>query len=67
MLVKVASVNIYGGYQDVDRSGERRRLLSSLYFLLKRRLAGPTGIEPVTPGFLCLAFLSLKSPVLCPY
>jgi len=23
---------------------------------LKRRLAGPTGIEPVTTGFLCLAF-----------
>jgi len=34
---------------------------------LKMRMAGPTGIEPVTPGFLCLAFLSLKSPVLCPY
>ena len=26
--------------------------------------AGPTGIEPVTTGFLCRW---LKSPVLCPY
>jgi len=43
MLVKVASVNIYGGYQDVDRSGERRRLLSPPPLSFEKTISGPDG------------------------
>ena len=40
----------------LTEAGKGEGFYHPLYFLLKMRMAGPTGIEPVTTGFLCLAF-----------